>query len=215
MTLLTCHRQVAGSDVILLNKVDLVDPQEVLALEDALHKVNPAAPVHRTIRGEIDLGQIMGISAYSSAPQLLPTASTTSTGLHHDHEHVHSEDCDHPHEPTHYELRGISSLQVSCPVLSPSRFSALDEWIRTVLWENTLPGSTDTPDLQVLRCKGLFFTDSGEQYVLQGVRNMYEISKVEGQDIMGVPETGKLVLIGKGLGSTVRQSLYDLLNKPS
>lgn len=37
-------------------------------------------------------------------------------------------------------------------------------------------------------------------------RNLYEITVVDGTE-MGVPEEGKLVLIGKGLDATVRASL--------
>lgn len=91
----------------------------------------------------------------------------------------------------------------------------LDVWVRTVLWENRLPNQTDehTGGIEVLRCKGIFTSDSGELYVLQGVRNMYEISKVEGdQSNVGLPDEGKLVLIGKGLDQMVRRSLVDILN---
>jgi hypothetical protein len=52
--------------------------------------------------------------------------------------------------------------------------------------------------------------ESGEQYVLQGVQSMYDLSLVEG-DVTGIPDSGKLVLIGKGLNDSVRQSLKRLL----
>ena len=49
--------------------------------------------------------------------------------------------------------------------------------------------------------------------MLQGVRNMYEVSKVEGDEAsVGLPEEGKLVFIGKGLDQVVRQSLENLLH---
>lgn len=144
----------------------------------------------------------MGIRAYSSAPKFWDSV-TSSTHDHGDHEQVH------PDGATHFEMRGITSLQVSCPVLLSTHLEKLDEWIRTVLWESRLPGGTEDPELQVLRCKGLFTMDSGEQYVLQGVRNMYEMSKVA-EETVGVPESGKLVLIGKGLTDTIRRSLDAL-----
>lgn len=192
-----------------MNKSDLVPLSELSSLESAVKEINPAAPMYRTVRGEIDLQHIMGISAYARFQAPPPSPEHPKAHVH-DHS---NEDHTHSAEPTHYELRGISSLQMSCPVLSPSRFDELDEWIRTVLWENRLPEKTDTPDLQVLRCKGLFFTENGDQYVLQGVRNMYEISKIEDQEVMGVPDAGKLVLIGKGLSDVVRQSLYKVVNQ--
>ncbi len=190
-------RQVAGSDVIILNKIDLVSPPSLTDLESSIKKLNPAAPIHRTMQAQLDLKHIMGIGAYAKPPPL--------QSEHHDHEH--SDDHDHDH-PTHYEMRGISSLQIDCPVLDSTTLTALDKWLQVVLWENRLPEHSET-GVQVLRCKGMFFTNTGEQYLLQGVRSMYELSKIEGQEVLGVPETGKLVLIGKGLDDVVRQSLKN------
>jgi G3E family GTPase len=99
-------------------------------------------------------------------------------------------------------------------VLSPEQLKRLEEWIRTVLWESQLPehpaGFHGGP-LEVLRCKGMFGTQSGQTYVLQGVRNLYELEPLVGDDV-GLPEHGKLVLIGKGLDDTVRKSLESVIH---
>ncbi|KAH9936251.1 CobW domain-containing protein [Fomitopsis serialis] len=187
-------RQIAGSDVIL-------STNQVESTEDVIRSINPAASIYRTVRGQIDLKRIMGIER--------PTHALHSSHDGHDHDHDHSNH-DHPHPPTHYELRGISSLQVNCPVLSPSQYEKLDEWI-------ALPGESSghgTSDLIVLRCKGMFRTTASETYVLQGVRNLYDIMKVEegGEADTGVPDMGKVVLIGKGLDERVRQSLKAVLS---
>ncbi|THV03827.1 CobW domain-containing protein [Dendrothele bispora CBS 962.96] len=201
-------RQIAGSDVIILNKVDLVDESTVVCVENAIRHINSAARIHRTIRGELDLKHIMGISAYAAPPQLNEDVKQLIHG-HGDEEHNHDHfDPKHTHDAhqTHYEARGISSLQIVCPVLSRSQLDAVDEWIRAVLWENRLPGNTQSSELQVLRCKGLFSLEGGDQYVLQGVRNIYEMTKVMNEADLGVPDVGKLVLIGKGLDEGVRES---------
>ncbi|EJF63368.1 cobW-domain-containing protein [Dichomitus squalens] len=209
-------RQIAAADVILLNKVDLVPPAEADATEAVIRGVNPAASIHRTVRGEIDLKHIMGIDAYASR-QLLEVSGARVAKSHrgeHEHDHNHNNVHDHEHStsPTHYEIRGISSLQIDCPKLSSQQLDVLDEWIRSVLWENKLPGSPsgDNSGLEVLRCKGLFVTTVGDLYVLQGVRNLYEIAKVEDEEL-GLPDAGKLVFIGKGLNEHVRRSLQEQL----
>ena len=135
----------------------------------------------------------MGIGAYASAPRFEME------------KHDDSSDGGRHHHSTHYELRGISSLQVTCPVLTTHHLQKLDEWIRTVLWENHLP-EAQASELQVLRCKGLFSTETGQQLVLQGVRNMYEICDAN-SEVVGIPDEGKVVLIGKGLNDHVRCSL--------
>jgi G3E family GTPase len=193
--------------VILLNKVDLVLEPQIVSTEGLLHKLNPAVPVYRTTQGQVDLALVMGIMAYASPPSFQRVTSVPHNDDHH-HDSGITNDSPHTH-PTHYEARGISSLQVICPTLSPLHLERLDEWIRTVLWENHLPH--DDHELRILRCKGLFTMRSGEQYVLQGVQNMYEISQVDEGRVTGVPEHGKLVLIGKGLSDAVRRSLEEIL----
>ncbi|KAH6911542.1 CobW domain-containing protein [Coprinopsis sp. MPI-PUGE-AT-0042] len=214
-------RQIAGSDVILLNKADLVQPDHLTSTESLIQKINPASPIHRTIQGQIDLKHLLGIAAYSRPPPPLSTSHGEAGKPH-----VHTNDCKHDGEEqgagtgsTHYEIRGISSLQVSCSPLSQSQLDALDEWLRSVLWENRIPEATTTtqasegsnPSLQVLRCKGTFVVH-GVHYILQGVRSMYDISKLYPSQTMGVPDVGKVVLIGKGLDDSVRKSLQNVLS---
>ncbi|KAG6841020.1 hypothetical protein C0991_002568 [Blastosporella zonata] len=202
-------KQIAGSDVVLLNKADLISADALADVKSLIRRINPAAPIYPTIRGDVDLARIMGISAFTSPP---PLASATPTPHSHTHTPEHNHDHDEGREPTHYELRGISSLQVLCPTLSPARFDALDAWIRAVLWENRIPETSlnePATDLLVLRCKGLITTEDGKQYVLQGVRSMYDMMEIEkdGEADIGVSPVGKIVLIGKGLDETVRRSL--------
>jgi len=179
----------------------LVEANTLKEIETTIKRINPAAPIHKTIKGEIDLSHIIGISAFRLPPGELMGE-----------EHIHSAECDHSNDPpqSHYEIRGISSLQVSCGILDQPQLDRLDEWIRTALWENLI---SDAPSskIQVLRCKGAFTSNKGVHYVLQGVRSMYEISEVGVAEGMGIPDIGKIVLIGKGLDNVVRKSLEHVL----
>jgi len=206
-------RQIAGSDVVVLNKVDLVSPEALTRTEHLINQVNPAAPIYRTARGEINLECIIGISAYSKS--LAPMSSNPTTT------HVHTRECDHAHghnqEKTHinhYEFREISSLRIECPRITPEAFDKFDQWIRTVLWENRLPDDSTSRNLLVLRCKGFLSLTTGKRYILQGVRSLYEMDEVtDGSDTnMGIPDEGKIVLIGKGLDGVIRGSLETALN---
>jgi len=203
-------RQIAGADVILLNKTDLVSAADLRATEDLLSKINPTITIHRTVRADIDLKHVLNVRAYASRG--LSRAGTPPSGDH-DHALHDGEKSEHEHN-THYEVRGITSLRISCPVLSPEQLKRLEEWIRTVLWESQLPehpAGFHGGSLEVLRCKGMFGTQSGQTYVLQGVRNLYELEPLVGDDV-GLPEHGKLVLIGKGLDDTVRKSLESVIH---
>lgn len=201
----THFRQVVCSDVILINKVDLAPEAQVSKLEAIVHGINPLATTHRTSQSNIDLGLVMNLNAYASR---IPPTSVPETAHHHDHADGKCPDPESHPKSTHYTIRGISSILVPVPVLPAAQVEVLDEWIRSVLWEHKLPNEEDAEGLDVLRCKGMFRTDAGEVYVLQGVREMYDLSlaeSVEGSD--GAGEIGKLVFIGKGLGDRVRTSL--------
>jgi len=207
-------RQIAGSDVIVLNKIDLVSPEALTHTEHLINQVNPAAPIYRTARGEINLKHIIGISAYSKPLPLMSPTSTTSP-------HVHSRECDHTHghsqEKTHinhYEFREISSLRIECPRITPEALDKFDQWIRSVLWENRLPDDRTSRNLLVLRCKGFLSLTTGRRYILQGVRSLYEMDEVSdvSDTNMGIPDEGKIVLIGKGLDGVIQSSLEAALN---
>ena len=198
-------RQVACSDVIVINKIDLAPEAQVSALEGIVHGINPLATSHRTTQSNIDLGLVMNLNAYASR---IPPAPAPETHHHHDHVDGRCPDPESHPKSTHYTVRGISSILVPVPILPAAQVEVLDEWIRSVLWEHKLPNEEDVEGLDVLRCKGMFRTDAGDVYVLQGVREMYDLSLAEStQDSDGAGEIGKLVFIGKGLDDRVRTSL--------
>jgi G3E family GTPase len=195
----------------LLNKTDLVSVADLHDTEDLLFKINPAVTIRRTVRANVDLKHVVNIRAYTSRVPLHVSSPSLDD---HDHDHAsHNHERSGNEHSTHYQVCGITSLQVSCPVLSPEQQGYLEEWIRTVLWESQLPehsADTDNRPLEVLRCKGIFGTQSGQTMVLQGVRNLYELEPLVGDDV-GLPEHGKLVFIGKGLDNAVRESLGKIL----
>ncbi|KAF8584725.1 cobW-domain-containing protein [Ramaria rubella] len=64
---------------------------------------------------------------------------------------------------------------------------------------------------EILRCKGIWWNTRGEQFILQGVRNLYEISQVQETPAVGT-RAGKLVFIGKGLCQRVADSLMGIVS---
>ncbi|MGF1517247.1 MAG: CobW family GTP-binding protein [Nodosilinea sp.] len=56
--------QIAFADVILLNKVDLVTEEELVALEQRIRGMNAIATLHRTRDAEIAMDSILGVSAF-------------------------------------------------------------------------------------------------------------------------------------------------------
>src|SRR3954470_9430295 len=52
--------QIAFADVILINKTDLVSPEDLSEVEARIRAINPYARLHRTQRAQIPLHEILG-----------------------------------------------------------------------------------------------------------------------------------------------------------
>jgi G3E family GTPase len=57
----TTRLQIEGADILLLNKVDLIDAKQIEPLESKLRKINPTAAILRTERCQIDPELLFGI----------------------------------------------------------------------------------------------------------------------------------------------------------
>ncbi|MBI1290056.1 GTP-binding protein [bacterium] len=78
-------RQVAFADVVLLNKVDLADEAQLKAVEKQIRDINPITRIHRTVRGQVDLDQILDIGGFNldRALEMDPKFLTGETPHHH------------------------------------------------------------------------------------------------------------------------------------
>ena len=57
--------QIGFADVILLNKIDLIAPAELDALEGRLRRMNAAAKIHRTRNADIPLDLVLGLGGFN------------------------------------------------------------------------------------------------------------------------------------------------------
>ncbi len=58
------REQIAFADVILLNKIDLVEADEVDVIEQRLHKMNALATVHRSINADVDIPSLLQVGGF-------------------------------------------------------------------------------------------------------------------------------------------------------
>lgn len=72
----------------------------------------------------------------------------------------------------------------------------IDRWLRSVLWDNKLPESEGKGDFEIHRCKGRVVLQNGGVTMLQGVREVFELTEPPGLQ-EPLPETGKIILIGR------------------
>jgi G3E family GTPase len=57
----TTRLQIEGADILLLNKIDLIEPEQIKPLETKLREINPTAAIVRTERCRIDPELLFGI----------------------------------------------------------------------------------------------------------------------------------------------------------
>jgi G3E family GTPase len=158
--------QIAFADVILINKTDLVAPEELRELEARIRGLNPYARLHRTERAQIDINEVLGRNAFDLDRILEIEPSFLETDEHHhdhDHDHHHDHGNDHHHhlgnelKPYHDEEMQSVSLKTE-KSLNPDKFFP---WIQDLV-------AKDGPN--ILRCKGILsFKDDPERFVFQGV----------------------------------------------
>lgn len=140
------QEQLAFADVVLVNKVDLVDPDALATVERRIRNINPYATIHRTERCEIDLAQVLGRDAFN-----LDRVLEVEPGfLTEEHDHEHDE--------------GIGSLSlVADRPMKPNRFVS---WIQDV---------TQRFGPDILRMKGIAsIEDDDRQFVVQSVHMLIE-----------------------------------------
>ncbi len=88
--------------------------------------------------------------------------------------------------------------------LREDQVARVDEWLRSVLWDNRLPrdSGSHTSPLEVHRLKGRLVLEGGGVKVVQGVREIFDmvdglpLASAEGQT---EPPPNKIVLIGRHL----------------
>ncbi|KAL2267635.1 hypothetical protein VTJ83DRAFT_4912 [Remersonia thermophila] len=191
----TAHVQISHADVIIINKSDLVTEQELQAVKARIGSINGLARILVTTQSAVPQleGFLLDLHAYDRVQEL------DRPGLGHSHID-----------------KTISTISIPLPHLSEEQQASLDGWLRSVLWENVLPGHTPaegSPDHEVHRLKGRFFTKDGQEKLIQGVREIFDIFDSPSQPQREPPAAmGKIVLIGRHLDDkSFTKSLGDAL----
>jgi G3E family GTPase len=159
--------QIAFADVILINKTDLVSPEELREVEARIRGINPYAKVHRTERAKIALDEVLGRNAFD-LDRILDIEPKFLDGDGHDHDHHHDHDHDHHRGHAHADHSGglkhyhdeemqSISLKTGTP-LDPDKFFP---WVQDLVQKG---------GPNILRSKGILsFKNDDERFVFQGV----------------------------------------------
>lgn len=94
-------------------------------------------------------------------------------------------------------------MSLSVPLLRAEQVDRVDQWLRSILWNNQLPGadSKSNSPLEIHRLKARLVLQNGDVKMIQGVREVFDIfdgERIDDQNDQG-SIVGKIVLIGRGV----------------
>lgn len=163
--------QIAFSNVILLNKIDLVSAEELKKVDTRLRSINPTAKIFQTENAAINLDQILNIGGFSleSVQQ-----SDSFAGIDEQDAHSHSDS----------EITSVSITLVGD--MDRSRFV---NWLQMLL---IMEG------MDVMRAKGVLnLKDSDKRHIFQSVFMMFDGQ--DDRPWGDESRINKMVFIGRGL----------------
>ncbi|MDB6111415.1 MAG: Cobalamin synthesis protein [Pedosphaera sp.] len=193
--------QIAFADVILLNKADLVSPEELARVEARVRSMNALAQIHRTEKSQIEVGKILNVRARELTTPLTVFKEEAPHAHDHDHEHEHDhkcdEHCDHDHEhleehkhdePHHHHDELVRSFYIEEP--RPLDMTKLETWLSELL---------KTLGEDIYRSKGILnIKGQPKRVVFQGVQMMFDAAPDRFWNA-DEPRKSQLVFIGREL----------------
>jgi G3E family GTPase len=193
-----CKDQIAFADIVILNKIDLVEASSVDDVEHSVRKLNALATIHRTQRSELALDAILDQGAFGkiAIEEERDHDHNHDHDQEHDHDHAHNcddHDCharDHEHNGhlhAHSHDEDVSSVGIELSgSLDAARFN---KW-----FGDLIRAEGDN----LYRCKGILsIAEKPERVILQAVHRVTESTK--GAPWGADERVIKLVFIGKHL----------------
>jgi G3E family GTPase len=162
--------QIAFADVILLNKTDLVTPDELAEVEGRIRAINPYAKLHKTTKCGVAIDEVLNRNAFDLQRILEIEPEFLHEEEHHDHDHGHEHGHAHKHDEhdhkglKHYHDEEMQSLSLTLEGdVDPEKF---------LTWVNEY---VQKEGPSILRSKGILaFKDEPKRFVYQGVHMMLD-----------------------------------------
>jgi G3E family GTPase len=155
--------QIAFADVIVLNKTDLVSPQELAQVEATVRAINPTARIHKTERSGVALDQVLDRGAFDLKRALESDPHFLEADDHDHHDHDGHDHHHHDHGPAAIHDVTVKSVSLRAGEMDSKKFFP---WLEKI---------TQTEGPNILRLKGIIaIKDDPDRYVVQGVHMILE-----------------------------------------
>lgn len=190
--------QVTYADRILLNKIDIVNDQELKCLEDSLRKANPTASVFRCTYGNVDIAKIMNINAFD------PSKLNEFVRLQSPNSFINVDEKGKI-LASNIRKRNVRKGQSTITTVSITaeqavNLFAFNEWITNLL---------QTKGKDILRMKGILNVHGyNQKFVLHGVHMIFDGER--SSDWESSKRISKLVFIGINLNEKELRQGFNL-----
>jgi G3E family GTPase len=165
------REQVAFADQIVLNKMGLVAPDALGAIEARLRAINGLAPIHRAERADVPLDKVLGQGGFDLDRIVALEPGFLAPDTPHDHEHA------------------ADIASVALVAAAPMDGARLRAWLTALVAAR---------GQEILRAKGIFDVYGEDRMVFQSVHMLSEWASPRPWR-QGEARTSRLVLIGRNL----------------
>jgi len=171
--------QVAFADVVVLNKLDLVSPEQLEKVEARIKSINRYAQIHHATRGDVPIDKLLGLNAFDLNRVLESVPDFLDEDSHTHNEHLTS---------------------VSFEVTAPLDATKFQTWIGHIL---------QTQGANLLRTKGILsYKNEDRRFAFQAVHMIADGDFVAAWK-PGEERKSRIVFIGRDLNRPALRRGFD------
>jgi len=187
-------RQIALADTVIINKLDLINEEQLTDLRNKIKQINSVATLIETANASVDIGAILDMKAYENINETVL------------HDKIETAETYRQQDVSGHIDRtvGTVTLQYPCDLDSVK----LDEFLQELLWEKKITDSKGCV-MQIYRLKGVIaLAGESRRQLLQAVHELWD-KRFSTAWSAEEPRMSTLVFIGRYLDKTVLEKLVS------
>ncbi|XP_060697207.1 zinc-regulated GTPase metalloprotein activator 1 [Hemiscyllium ocellatum] len=183
-------RQIALGDLIIINKTDLVQQEELEDLKTAVRSINGLAKLIETQRSRVELSEVLDLHAFDSQAS----------------ESLQEKLCLVQSGQPHLDKRILTvTFEMPGTILEED----LNIYLQNLLWEKCLKNKSSDP-MDIIRLKAIVsIHGKPQQVIVQGVYELYELEETSVNWNTDCERINRFVFIGRNLDKEILEELFS------
>ncbi|XP_051875931.1 zinc-regulated GTPase metalloprotein activator 1 isoform X2 [Pristis pectinata] len=182
-------RQIALGDLIIINKTDLVQHEELVNLKTAVRSINGFAKLIETQRSRVELAEVLDLHAFDNQAS----------------ENLQERLCLVQTAGPHLDK---SIITVTFEIPGTIFEEDLNIYLQNLLWEKHLKNKSGYT-MEIIRLKGIVsINEKPRQMIVQGVHELYEIEETSVNWSSESERINRFVFIGRNLDKEILEKVF-------